>query len=611
MKRVDAATVGFVSCWALAALFVVGLVRLGVKLREFQVEDAADYRGAASRQSERRVRTAGMRGRILDRHGRVLAESRLSQSLVCDPARFQRRRYEQTCDAIGAAIAALGRDLGRAAGPSTNAVARHVHQLRAMPLVVWRGLDERELAVFAEHESDYPGFAVATEEVRAYPHGPLAAQLVGYVGRDSGAGEAAAGEKFHFYLPELRGRAGLEVFYDSYLRGVPGVNLLTVDANSYTIRTQVVEEPQKGLDLRLALDVRLQQEAERQLAGLCGACVALDPRTGDVLAFASAPGFDPNDFVPRLDPALYRRLADDPDKPLLNRASGGAYAPGSTFKPVTALAALSAGYPATATYPCDGVYVRGALRLRCASRWGHGEIDLTHALMKSCNPYFCNLAAEIGTNALVRAARAFGLGAKTGLDLGVDRAGVVPDADWKERQYHERWFVGDLIQMSIGQGMLLASPLQMARVAGALGTGYLVTPRLRADAPTERRPLPFRERDLRIVREGLRMVVAGDGVSRGTGWRGGLDVPVDVSGKTGTAEVGMGARRRKNTWFIAYAPSDAPRIALAMVIENGDSGGGTTAPKAAAVLSRFFEGAQVARVPHLAPSAATEKEALP
>ena len=392
------------SCWALAAIFAVGLLRLGVKLREFQVEDAADYRGAASRQSARRVRVPGLRGRILDRRGETLAESRLAACLVCDPAQFQRRRYEQTCAAIGDAARALGQALGRETLPSSNTVARHIHQLRAMPLVVWRGLDERELAVFAEHEADFPGFAVEEEEVRAYPCGPLAAQLLGYVGRDSGAGAAADGEKFHFYLPELRGRAGLETYYDSYLRGVPGERELTVDANSYTIRARAVEEPQRGLDLRLALD----------------------PRTGDVLAFASAPGYDPNDFVPRLDPARYRRLADDPAKPLLNRASGGAYAPGSTFKPLTALAGLSVGYPPGATYPCDGVYARSGLRLRCASRWGHGELDLRHALMKSCNPYFCNLATEIGTNALLRTARAFGLGAKTGLDLGVDMAGVVP-----------------------------------------------------------------------------------------------------------------------------------------------------------------------------------------
>ena len=591
MKSPDESPVSLpaVLCWVLAAVFAVGLLRLGVKLREFQVEDAADYRGEASRQSERLVRTAGLRGRILDRHGRVLAESRRLPALSLDPARFQERSFDRTAESIDEAIASLGKALGRTRLPSTNAVARHVRQLRSIPLVVWRGLDERELAVFAENEADHPGFFVESEEVRAYPNGTLAAHLLGYVGRDTGAGDAdAGGARFDFYRTELRGRAGLETYYDGYLRGVAGVDALTVDATGYATRSRTVEEPQRGLDLRLALDLDVQREAERQLAGLRGACVALDPRTGEVLAFASAPGYNPNDFVPALDTKLYRRLSDDPAEPLLNRASGGAYAPGSTFKPVTALAGLSAGWNPKALYACDGVFRFGQMSLRCASRWGHGEIDLRHALMKSCNPYFCNLAASVGTNALVRAAKALGLGARTGLDLGVDRAGVVPDADWKERTYRERWFGGDLVQMSIGQGMLLVTPLQMARVVGAIGTGWLVTPRLRADAPVERKRLPFREADLRVVREGMRMVVAGEGDARGTGWRGGDGVPVAVSGKTGTAEVGLGARRRKNTWFVAYAPSEAPRIAVAMVVENGDSGGVTTAPKVAEVLKAYF-----------------------
>ena len=574
-------------CLVLAAVFAVGLLRLGVKLYEFQVKDAADYRGAASRQSVRRVRVPGVRGAVLDRAGRTLAESRRSESLVCDLSRFQRRGGERTAAAVAAAIAEVGRAIGRDGGPTTNAIARHVRQMRSMPLVVWRDLDERELAVLAEREGEFPGFSVETDEVRAYPQGALAAQLVGYVGRDGGA-DGADGERFHFRLPELRGRAGVEAYYDAYLRGVPGVLELTVDANGYTTSSRTAEEAQRGLDLRLSIDVDVQRAAERELAGLRGACVALDPRTGQVVAFASSPGYDPNDFVPVLGHDLYRRLADDPAKPLLNRASGGAYAPGSTFKPVTALAALSRGFPADETLDCEGAFVRGSLRLRCTSRWGHGPLDLRHALMKSCNPFFCALAADAGTNALVRAARAFGLGGKTGIDLGVDMAGVVPDADWKMRQYRERWFFGDLVQMGIGQGMLLVSPLQMARVAGALGTGSLATPRLRLDAPVELRRLPFREADLRVVREGMRMVVAGDGAVRGTGWRGGEGVPVAVAGKTGTAEVGVGSRRRKNAWFVAYAPADAPRVALALVVENGESGGATAAPKAAAVLRAFF-----------------------
>ena len=292
--------------------------------------------------------------------------------------------------------------------------------------------------------------------------------------------------------------------------------------------------------------------------------------------------------MPRLGEERYAALRDDPAKPLLNRAAGGSYAPGSTFKPVVALAALSLGVPPEATYECTGVFTLGEMRLRCASRWGHGVLDMRHAMMKSCNPYFCNLGMEAGTNAVVAAAREFGLGEKTGIDFGVDAAGVVPDAEWKLHSCGERWFSGDLAQMSVGQGMLLVTPLQMARVAGAIATGRLVTPRLKLDAPVESRPLAFREEHLDVVREGMRMVVAGEGTSSGTGRRAGEGVAVDVSGKTGTAEIGVGERRRKNAWFIAYAPSENPTAALAIVVENAEGGGVTAAPKAAEVLKAIF-----------------------
>jgi hypothetical protein len=193
------------------------------------------------------------------------------------------------------------------------------------------------------------------------------------------------------------------------------------------------------------------------------------------------------------------------------------------------------------------------------------------------------LAADIGTNAVISAARAFGLGEKTGIDLGVDMAGTVPDGEWKMRMYGERWYPGDLPQMAIGQGMLLASPLQMARVAGAIGTGYLVVPRLKLDIPVRREPLPFSKKQLDVVREGMRMVVDG-----GTGRRGGERVAAAVSGKTGTAEIGRGETRRKNAWFLAFAPSEAPSAAVAMIIENGESGGGTAAPRVRNVLAAMF-----------------------
>ena len=581
MKR-DESIVSDLSCWVTAAVFVLGLSILALKLKEVQVEDVAGYSYANALQSVRRVQTAGVRGHILDRRGRPLAVNRKAVSIVCDAVAFQERTWEATVRSIETAISLMARALGVGETVPEKTIRRHVNQSLAMPLTVWRDVDHRLLAAFCERESEFPGFSCRETEERLYPRGRLASHVIGYVGRDRG--DANSGdEKFSFYYPEMRGRSGLEIYYDSFLRGVSGERKILVDARGFAIREWDVVPAQRGPDLQIAIDADLQAAVEGELRGCRGACVVLDPRNGDVLAMASAPDFDLNAFVPSLSREMYDRYADDPAKPLLNRAAGGAYAPGSTFKPVTAFAGLAAGIPDSRTYDCSGVFVCGTMHLHCARRWGHGPLDMRNALKESCNAYFCDLGTAVGTNGLVAAARAFGLGAKTGVDFGVDAPGVVPDAEWKRRVYNEPWYPGDLPQMSIGQGMLLASPLQMARIAAAIGTGYLVTPRLKLGLPSERVPLPFSAQQLQAVRDGMRMVVDG-----GTGRRGGERVAVAVSGKTGTAEIGVGERRRKNTWFIAYAPSEMPTVAVAMVIENGESGGGTTAPKVRNVLAHIF-----------------------
>lgn len=570
-----------------ACFFLVGFLVLAVRLASVQITDSAHYSYTNARQSVRRVQVGGERGRILDRHGRPLAENRLSLSVVCIPTGFQKRTWDQTVVAISNEIDRVGKVLGRPTRLTARQIRRHIHQTLALPLVVWRDISEEEVAVFSEHSNEFPGFELEESMERTYPQGPLAAHLLGYVGRDRGDADEGD-EKFNFFAPEMRGRAGLEIYYDSFLRGVAGERKVLVDARGFAIREWTVVEPRKGPDLQLSIDSRIQAAVEHELEGHKGACAVLNPQTGEVLALASAPGFDPNDFVPTLDTALYERLAKDPAKPLLNRACGGAYAPGSTFKPITALAGLSVGFPPRFQHMCTGVYAMKHMKLHCAARYGHGALDMRHALMKSCNPYFCNLALDCGTNALIRTARTFGLGSKTGLDFGVDMAGTVPDAEWKMSMYHEKWFLGDVAQMSIGQGMLLVSPLQMARVAGAIGTGYLVTPRLKRDLPIEKTTLPFPEKDLKVVRDGMRMVVNGDNGEKGTGWRAGKDLSVVACGKTGTAEIGKGETRRKNTWFISYAPAEDPTVAIALVIENGESGGGTAAPKVGAILRTIF-----------------------
>ena len=558
--------VSSVACIIAAAMVALGLVNLALRLKEVQLDDVVLYAGAGERQSTRRVRTDGSRGRIVDRRGRVLAANRLTLSVACDAAAYQKGSLSNTVARVLDDVMRVSEIVRRKPTVDAAGLRDAIRRRGAVPLELWHDVSDEELARFEEHSREYPGFFVVEDEDRVYPQAPLADRLIGSVRK--APGETDPSENFYWATDELRGCEGLECYYDAYLRGVPGEDRLRINSLGYTSARWTVEQARPGLDLRLALDAAIQHEAERQLNGCRGACVVMDPRTGDVLAAASSPGY----FL----------------------AFGGEYAPGSTFKLITALAALKMGVPPETTHNCNGSFALGAFKLRCTSRWGHGPMDLGHALMKSCNPYFCNLGCDIGTNALFSAARSFGLGSRTGIDFVLDRGGSVPSAELKERVFHERWNQADLAATSIGQGMLLVTPLQMARVAGAIATGYMVRPRLSLSLPVVRQPLPFSKPALDAVRRGMRMVVDGDGESRGTGWRGAMDVPAKVFGKTGTAEVGAGASRRKNTWFVAYAtptnvPSGQATVSVAMVIERGESGGGTTAPKVAEVLRRCFE----------------------
>lgn len=587
--RIERDASGLVAFVLLSALFAAGFAVLAVRLREVQVSRAAEYRRDMDSQSYRRVQTAGLRGRILDRHGVPLAENRLSRRIVVAPEAYRAKTRGETTEArLAGALASLAAIVGRAPAVDEAAIRRHLRLELARPLVAWRDVTDEELARFAEHSAGYPGFECVAGAERSYPQGTVAAHLVGRVGRDRQSADAP-GVKVNFVDTELCGREGLELQYDDYLRGMPGDERVMVDARGYATARITAVAPHSGLDLTLTIDLGLQRAAERQLAGLRGACVAIDPRDGAVRALASAPAFDPNECVPVLRTAVYNRLANDPAKPLLCRATAGTYAPGSTFKPVTALAGLATGHSAADVYECIGYYQIGEMKIRCSRTWGHGGMDLAHALKESCNPYFCALGMSSGSNAVIRAAREFGLGERTGIDFPTDAAGVVPDAEWKARYFYDpKWRPGDLAQMSMGQGQLLATPLQMARVAAAIGSGRLVTPRLNAALPPQSRPLAFPPDHLRAVRRGMAMVVDG-----GTGRLAGEGVDAFVIGKTGTAQVGAGQNRRKNTWFIAYAtPTAASRtaepLAVALVVEDGESGGGTAAPIVAEVLKAYY-----------------------
>ena len=578
------------ACWAVAGIFLLGLVVLAVNLHAVQVDDSAEMRLAAREQSVRRIRLAAPRGRIVDRNGIVLADNRPCFSIVCHCEHFGRRGWEDTAEAIVAAAKEVSLATGLELRLGVTNVITHLRREVSVPLTVWDDVDRFAFERFCEHSRMFPGFSAVEREERHYPYGPMAAHVLGFTG-SSEAGDPLVEGRFYFRQKEMSGREGLEHFYDFYLHGVPGVELLTVDSRCFTVARETVVKPARGPDLELSLDAKIQRAVERELEGHRGACVAIDPRDGGILAAASSPAYDLRLTVPWHGPEISAKYVRNRD--YRNRFSGEIYAPGSTFKPITALAGLSMGVPADMTYECTGEFRLGEWRLRCSRRWGHGPENMRTALRDSCNPYFCALGNDIGTNALIRAARAFGLGERTGVDFPGEKSGVVPDGEWKRRRYGKRWYSGDLPQMSIGQGMLAVTPLQMACVAGALGTGRLMRPHFKKTVvdQVDRGELPFSAEQLRIVREGM-IAVVNDRLGSGTnGGEGVVDADTNkvvVAGKTGTAEVGEGENRRKNAWFIAYAPAEDPEVAVALVVEDGGSGGSTAAPKVAGILREVF-----------------------
>lgn len=567
--------------WLLLGFFVAGLLTLVWRLWHVQVLDSPRYGAAQSLQSFRRVAVPGLRGRILDRNGAVLADNRpaYAVAIYCEELR-QPGPWDNTILAIDSLIDQLAGHLGLPRQVSRAEVAAHVRRSLPMPLLAWEDVDFRTVAYLSEWGELLPGVAVLPMPRRVYPNGALAAHLLGYVGSTQPEDD---GRTWHYRLPDPHGRAGLEARYDALLSGVNGEELLRVDSRGYTRERWSSTPARAGTDLTLTLDLALQRAAEEALAGRPGAVVALDPRNGDVLALASAPAYDLNAFIPGIASADWKALLGNPDKPLINRAIQAQYAPGSVFKPFVALAALGLGFDPDTLYACTGIYTDHRQRLRCANRYGHGELDLRQALMRSCNPYFCHIGDQIGYAAIAAVAEQAGFGARTGLDLPGEAGGHLPTPEWKLRRFGQQWGIADTVQCSIGQGFLTATPLQVAHATAAIASGgALYRPRLVAFGKTRgdlQRRLPWSAADLAVVVEGMRMAVRA-----GTGQTMQVE-GVDVAGKTGTAEYIDRGRRRKHAWSVAFAPADAPTIVVCAMLDNGVGGGRDAGPIVQKVLS--------------------------
>ncbi|MCX6998240.1 MAG: penicillin-binding protein 2 [Kiritimatiellaeota bacterium] len=584
----------------LRLLLIVMLSALGLlaaNLWRMQLSQGALYRHSLQEQSIRRVRTPGARGRILARDGTLLADNKPSYQVVLylEELRQPGRGWRRTIQKVEAVIQDLARLLQLPPQIGREDIQNHISKRLPLPLVAWRNIGDLARARLAERAGAWPGVDVIAAPLRIYPEGALAAHILGYVGRaDPPQDEDAS---YNYYEVESSGKAGIEKRYDRELHGVAGEKVVPVDVSGFHYRhplPAILEkfkprEAAPGRDVILALDLPVQRRVEQALANWRGAAVVVNPANGDVLAMASSPAYDPNELAAGIAPELWRALLADPHQPLVHRALSGLYSPGSTFKPVVALAALESGRATPAlTFTCPGYFKLGQARFDCwENRAGHGAQNLHQALEHSCNVYFFNLGLRCGPAAIHDMALQFGFGRKTGIELGGDMAGLAPDDAWKRQERHDGWRDGDTCNLAIGQGALNVTPLQMAMFAAALANGGKVyQPRLvlgvRDPAGGAVLPPPPRLRNtvavdpayMRVVREGLRAVVNSP---TGTGRKAALEQFV-VAGKTGTAEHGVKGEGKKWAWMIAFAPYEQPRYALAVLVEEGVSGGSTVAP---------------------------------
>jgi len=596
--------------WVLLALAILLLV-----LRLFQLQVLEHDRHAA-RSEKNRIEVqpvAPPRGEIYDRKGRLIAGNLPVFSLMVVKERVE--DLEATLTLLEALIGLTAEEREAFQGR----LARRRRPLE--PVTLRLRLDPEAMARVAVNRHRLPGVEIEAGLLRHYPEGELFAHAVGSVRRLSEA-DLQRVDPIAYSATRFIGRLGVEAHYERALHGAVGHERVETDARGRITRTLDRTPPRTGHNLTLHLDRDLQAAAVAALGERRGAVVALDPRSGGILALASTPSYNPNDFIWGLDAKGYEALQQDKDQPLFNRPVRGQYAPGSTFKPLVALAALTEGATDWERSLKDPGYYQLPGQSRKYRDWswtagdggGQGVVDLRKALYRSSNTYFFDLGARLGPEPMASVARAFGLGSDRSVDVFGARSGLVPDGGWKQQAQGQPWYPGDSLNYAIGQGALLVTPLQLATVAATLANrGRPVRPRflMASDARLPElapAPLPpldqFSQPDYAGVIAAMEAVVHRGNQrfgENGTAWAYiGQDIPYRMAGKSGTAQVveipqgeeydeeALEERQRKHAWFMAFAPVEAPEIAVAVLVENGGGGSQIAAPVARAVVDAWL-----------------------
>ena len=586
-------------------VIVVLFLGLVLRLVELQVIEHGHFQTLSHNNRVKIVPVAPTRGLIFDRNGVVLAQNTPSFSLELVPEDVGKLNH--VIDDL--------REIIEISESDEQRFLSLVSKNRRFDSIALRTrLSEEEVARFSVNRHRFPGVDVHARLSRDYPLGSLGVHLVGYVGRISEQ-ELQKVDPANYRGTSHHGKTGVEQAYEEYLHGTVGYQHVETNAQGRTLRILKREDPIPGADLYLGLDASLQAVAEASFQGESGSLVALDPATGDILAFVSMPGYDPNLFVDGIDRKSYRELLTSPERPLFNRALSGQYPPGSTVKPFIGLAGLESDVDQIRKRIwCPGWYsLKGrSHKYRDWKKHGHGRVALDEAIAQSCDVYFYELALALGIDRMHEFMSALGFGHRTGVDLTGEATGLMPSREWKRQAKDKPWYPGETLITGIGQGFILATPLQLASATATLGMrGLRLNPAagvvLRDNASNSTTVLPSETATSvgqnnpahweRIIKA-MENVVHGP---RGTARRIGLGAPYKIAGKTGTAQLvnvgqeeeyeedNIDKKLRDHALFLGFAPVDNPLIALAVVVENGGSGSRTAAPIARRVMDHYLK----------------------
>ncbi len=592
-----------VTIFSFILLLTIGLI---VRLVYLQVVGHEHYAMLAKDNRIKVVSLPPTRGIIYDRKGRVLAENIPSYSLELIPE--QVKNLDETLARLKELLNISKEKIER-----FQKLRKRSKSFSSVPLLL--RMSDEEVARFATVRPFFPGVDIHARLVRHYPYSELTAHVVGYVGRINER------ELKRLPVAEYRGthhvgKTGIEKAYEEQLHGKAGFAEIETNAQGREVKTVSAVDPLPGANLYLTLDIDLQKTAYEALDSYNGAAVAIDIPSGEVLVLASRPGFDPNPFVYGISSKAYNALQQSPEQPLFDRVLRGQYPPGSTIKPFIGLAGLE--YKVT-DYKhklfCPGFYKLPNVnhRYRDWKSWGHGWVDMDIAITQSCDVYFYDLALALGIDRIHTFLSQFGFGQKTGIDLVGERAGLLPSRQWKRRRRRQPWYPGETLIVGIGQGFMQVTPLQLARATATLANrGKVVTPFLAKRIQTATgvidggqklgESIPLKPANLDNIITAMTHVVHGP---RGTARRLSKDIDYHIAGKTGTAQVftvkqeekynekEVSKKLRDHALFIAFAPVEAPKIAVAVIVENGGHGGSVAAPIAGKIIRQFLAAQQI------------------